>query len=112
MSKPSICRLVGFTEPNLNVSAETPATRRPRCWIFSMTLPAGICAGAGIDAGGRTLAVGSHCGAGTVVVAAPGEVVVVPKGWAPVGSGLPVAEAQPAAAMTATTTAIDRTRFI
>src|SRR4030081_777822 len=98
MSKPSICRLVGFTEPNLYVSAETPATRCPRCWIFSMKLPAGMWADAGIDAGGRTLAVASHCGAGTVVVAALGDVVVVPNGWGAGGSGVPGADGKPPAA--------------
>ncbi len=36
MSKPSIWPEIGLRAPSRSVSAETPAIRRPRRWIFSM----------------------------------------------------------------------------
>ena len=35
----------GLRKPNSSVSAETPAIRRPRCWICAMNEPAGILPG-------------------------------------------------------------------
>ena len=80
MSKPSMRPETGLRAPSSRVSAETPAMRRPRSWIVSMVLPAGIgSSGAGIEAGGaydfRQLVVATSVpdGAGEGVVVALGD---------------------------------------
>ena len=52
MSKPSMRPETGLRAPSSRVSAETPAMRRPRSWIFFMVLPDGMSPGVGIEAGG------------------------------------------------------------
>jgi hypothetical protein len=52
MSKPSMRPLIGLRAASVSVSAETPAMRRPRCWISRIVEPAGIAPGAGMGLSG------------------------------------------------------------
>jgi len=53
MSKPSISPVDGFRDPSKYVSADTPATSRPRFWIFAIVDPPGRASGLGNGSLGR-----------------------------------------------------------